>query len=81
METVEAGDVPLDREHTARIGIDVPEAAHRELRRLAVELGITLSALGAEAIEEILKRYNRPVAPGLKSVGRLKRGRPRRDPS
>jgi hypothetical protein len=78
METVEAGDAPLDREQTARIGIDVPEAAHREMKRLAAELRTTVTHLTAEGIVEILKRYNRPVAPGLADAGCKKRGRPKR---
>jgi hypothetical protein len=63
-------------ERKARIGIDVPEAVRRELKRLALDLSTTISALGAEGYAEILKRYNRPVPPELAATGRKRRGRP-----
>jgi hypothetical protein len=78
METVEAGDAPLDREQPARIGIDVPAAAHRELKQLALDLRTTVTALAAEGVAHILAKNNRPVDPELPNAGRKKRGRPKR---
>jgi hypothetical protein len=50
----------------------------KELKRLAVEQGTTITALLADGAAMILAKHGRPVSAALRHAGRQKLGRPPR---
>jgi hypothetical protein len=64
------------RQGVKMIGWYLPAADHRELKRLALDNGTTLSAMYAEFSAMMLMAAGRPVSKELAQTGRKRRGRP-----